>query len=62
MLKIVDELFCNFRSFKLRLKRDTSIFDPNLDVEQPFDPNKMYKGHVEGKVLFKMISGVHCMS
>ncbi len=42
--------FCDFRSFKLRLKRDTSIFADNLDVEEPFDPNKMYKGHAEGEV------------
>ncbi|XP_028399321.1 disintegrin and metalloproteinase domain-containing protein 10-like [Dendronephthya gigantea] len=36
------------RSFKLRLKRDTTVFAPNLDVDPEFDPNKVYKGHAEG--------------
>lgn len=35
------------RSFKLRLKRDTTIFAPNLDAGPEFDPSKLYKGHAE---------------
>lgn len=36
------------RSFNLRLKRDTTIFAPNLEVDSEFDPAKVYKGHIDG--------------
>ena len=30
------------------MKRDTTIFAPNLDAGPEFDPSKLYKGHAEG--------------
>ena len=51
------------RRFKLRLKRDTSVFSRNLHVEgddgsfEPIDDSHIYAGHLEGMSLSFLENG-----
>lgn len=47
-------MFLSCRHFNLRMKRDTSLFSPDLKVEvsgveAPYDPSHIYTGEIFGK-------------
>lgn len=49
-------IFCHFRHFNLRMKRDTQLFAPDLKVdvsgeEIPYDTSHIYTGEIYGEAV-----------